>query len=68
MPGAPHDTTQDANNRIEASHRRTRIRERQIVTKPLGIDRFAAELAHAVGVMVPVFTSYLGHKHWSFRE
>ncbi|MFT5445005.1 MAG: putative flippase GtrA [Gammaproteobacteria bacterium] len=34
----------------------------------LGIDRFAAELAHVVGVMVPAFTSYLGHKHWSFRE
>ena len=27
----PHDTTQYANNRIEASHRRTRIRERQML-------------------------------------
>ena len=34
----------------------------------LGVERFAAEFAHAVGVMVPVFTSYLGHKYWSFRE
>ena len=34
----------------------------------LGVERFAAEIAHAVGVMVPVFTSYLGHKYWSFRE
>ncbi len=34
----------------------------------LGIEWFAAEVAHAVGVMVPVFTSYLGHKYWSFRE
>jgi putative flippase GtrA len=25
-------------------------------------------IAHGVGVMVPVFTSYLGHKHISFRE
>jgi putative flippase GtrA len=33
----------------------------------LGISRFSAEIAHAVGVMVPVFTSYLGHKRWSFR-
>ena len=31
MPGIPHDTTQYANNRIEASHRRTRIRERQML-------------------------------------
>lgn len=33
----------------------------------MGITRFVPELAHAVGVVVPVFTSYLGHKHWSFR-
>jgi putative flippase GtrA len=33
----------------------------------LGVDRFAPEIAHAVGVMVPVFTSYLGHKRWSFK-
>jgi putative flippase GtrA len=32
-----------------------------------GITRFAPEIAHAVGIFVPVFTSYLGHKHWSFR-
>ena len=33
----------------------------------VGIDRFVPELAHAAGVVVPVFTSYLGHKYWSFR-
>jgi len=33
----------------------------------LGITWHAAEIAHAAGVMVPVFTSYLGHKRWSFR-
>jgi putative flippase GtrA len=32
-----------------------------------GITRFVPELAHAAGVMVPVFTSYLGHKNLSFR-
>jgi putative flippase GtrA len=32
-----------------------------------GITRFVSEIAHAVGVVVPVFTSYLGHKHFSFR-
>jgi putative flippase GtrA len=25
------------------------------------------EVAHFFGVLFPVFTSYLGHKHWSFR-
>ena len=33
----------------------------------LGVEPFRHELAHAVGIMVPVFTSYLGHKHLSFR-
>lgn len=32
----------------------------------LGVTRYAAEIAHAVGIAVPVLTSYLGHKHWSF--
>jgi putative flippase GtrA len=25
------------------------------------------EIAHAIGIVVPVFSSYLGHKHWTFR-
>lgn len=33
-----------------------------------GVTLFVAEIAHAFGVMVPVFTSYLGHKHFSFSE
>lgn len=33
----------------------------------LGVTLFAREIAHAVGVVVPVFTSYIGHKRWSFR-
>jgi putative flippase GtrA len=33
----------------------------------LGIVAHAETLAHAVGVVVPVFTSYFGHRHWSFR-
>jgi putative flippase GtrA len=33
----------------------------------LGIAWHRLEIAHLVGVAVPVFTSYLGHKHWSFR-
>lgn len=34
----------------------------------VGVTRFVPEIAHAVGVVVPVFTSYLGHKRWSFRS
>jgi putative flippase GtrA len=33
----------------------------------LGVRTHVAEIAHAAGVVVPVFTSYLGHKRWSFR-
>lgn len=33
----------------------------------LGVILFKAEIAHAIGVVAPVFTSYLGHKYWSFR-
>jgi putative flippase GtrA len=33
----------------------------------LGVTRFVPEIAHAVGIIVPVFTSYLGHKYWTFR-
>lgn len=33
----------------------------------VGVDRHVEAIAHAVGVVVPVFTSYLGHKHWTFR-
>ena len=32
-----------------------------------GVAHHAREIAHAVGVAVPVFSSYLGHKRWSFR-
>jgi putative flippase GtrA len=33
----------------------------------IGIARFAPEIAHAVGIIFPIFTSYLGHKYWSFK-
>ena len=33
----------------------------------LGLERHVDELAHAVGIVVPVLTSYWGHKHLSFR-
>ena len=33
----------------------------------IGISVYVHEISHAVGIMVPVFTSYLGHKRWSFQ-
>ncbi|UVL00211.1 GtrA family protein [Pseudomonas sp. B21-048] len=33
----------------------------------MGMEFFKHEIAHAFGVAVPVFTSYFGHKRWSFR-
>jgi putative flippase GtrA len=31
-------------------------------------DKAVSEaISHAMGIVVPVFTSYLGHKHFSFR-
>ncbi|WP_186510879.1 GtrA family protein [Caenimonas sedimenti] len=37
------------------------------VLPALGVRAFVNEIAHGIGVMVPVFTSYLGHKRFSFR-
>lgn len=31
------------------------------------ITQFVPEISHAVGIIIPVFTSYVGHKRWSFR-
>jgi putative flippase GtrA len=33
----------------------------------IGVHTYVREIAHAVGVAVPVFTSYIGHKRFSFR-
>ncbi|MGH8783303.1 GtrA family protein [Paraburkholderia sp.] len=33
-----------------------------------GISWHAQDIAHAIGVVVPVFTSYVGHKRWSFKH
>lgn len=37
------------------------------VLPAMGIEIFVHEIAHAAGIVAPVFTSYLGHKHFSFR-
>lgn len=34
----------------------------------MGQVRFVPETAHAAGIAVPLVTSYLGHKHLSFRR
>jgi putative flippase GtrA len=37
------------------------------VLPALGVAQGVKEIAHGVGITVPVFTSYLGHKRWSFQ-
>jgi putative flippase GtrA len=34
----------------------------------IGVRQGVEEIAHAAGVLVPVVTSYFGHKHFSFRR
>ena len=33
----------------------------------LGVIRWAPEIAHGVGIAVPAFSSYIGHKRFSFK-
>jgi putative flippase GtrA len=39
----------------------------RVVLPMCGIVWHAEELAHAAGITVPIVTSYLGHKRWTFR-
>ncbi|HWK61404.1 MAG TPA: GtrA family protein [Eoetvoesiella sp.] len=34
----------------------------------MGVEHYVKDVAHAVGILVPVFSSYIGHKHWSFKS
>jgi putative flippase GtrA len=34
----------------------------------IGVNLFTHEIAHAVGIIIPVFTSFLGHKYFSFSD
>ena len=36
------------------------------VLPAIGVQAFVHEIAHAAGLIVPVFTSYVGHKKFSF--
>ncbi len=38
-----------------------------LVLPRAGVTWHAREIAHAAGIVVPIFTSYLGHKKWTFR-
>lgn len=33
----------------------------------LGITTFVHEISHLTGIIFPVFTSYIGHKYWTFK-
>ena len=33
----------------------------------IGVMKYKREISHAVGVALPVFTSYIAHKRWSFQ-
>lgn len=41
---------------------------RQLLLPLIGVTALVDLIAHGCGVIVPVFTSFLGHKHVSFRE
>ena len=40
----------------------------RLVLPWLDVRAHREEIAHLVGVCVPVFTSYLGHKYWTFHR
>jgi putative flippase GtrA len=40
----------------------------RLLLPALGIEAHAETIAHGFGVIIPVFTSYLGHKHYSFAN
>jgi putative flippase GtrA len=39
----------------------------QVVLPKLGIASYREEIAHAVGIAIPIFTSYISHKRLTFR-
>jgi len=38
-----------------------------VILPGLGIEQWVEEIAHFIGICVPVFTSFLGHKYFSFK-
>lgn len=39
----------------------------QFLLPAMSIHNYVQEIAHAIGVIIPVFSSFLGHKYLSFR-
>lgn len=39
----------------------------ELLLPSAGIRWHAREIAHGAGIAFPIFTSYLGHKKWTFR-
>jgi len=40
----------------------------QYIFPRIGIFKYSEEIAHFIGLAVPVFTSFLGHKYMSFNK
>ncbi len=40
----------------------------QYVFPRVGINSYSEEIAHFIGLSVPIFTSFLGHKYMSFKK
>lgn len=40
----------------------------RLIFPRLGMSLHPEAVAHAIGIVVPVFTSYFSHKHFSFRS
>jgi putative flippase GtrA len=38
----------------------------EIVLPEMNIVAYRKEIAHAIGIIVPVVTSYFGHRYWTF--
>ena len=38
------------------------------VLPAMGIESFVEDIAHGVGIGVPVFTSFIAHNHWTFKS
>ena len=41
---------------------------RDLVFPQTGFDFYPDEIAHIIGIAIPVFTSFLGHKYFSFKR
>ena len=40
----------------------------EVLLPRFGLAWHSKEIAHAAGIVVPVFTSFIGHKHLSFKK